>query len=108
MELNWLKSYLIGTKQYTFVNDIKHDTLNCKCGVPQETVLGTLLFLIYINDVANVTLNSTLKLIVDDCNLFVVADNFNQLAHKATENRTEYLNGHLILNFVLTTIKLIT
>jgi len=81
VQLDWFKSYLMGRKQYTFVNNIESDTGITNCGVPQGTVLGPLLFLIYmyINDICRVTTNSTIKQFADDSNLFIVADNVNQL-----------------------------
>jgi len=67
--LSWFKSYLINRSHYTVLNGIKSDTRVSQCGVPQGTVLGPLLFLIYINDISNVVSDSKLKLFADDSNL---------------------------------------
>ena len=48
-------------------------------GVPQGSVLGTLFFLIYINDLAE-GISSTTKLFADDTSLFSVVNNINQSA----------------------------
>ena len=48
-------------------------------GVPQGSVLGTLFFLIYINDLAE-SISSTTKLFADDTSLFSVVNNINQSA----------------------------
>ena len=47
---DWFKSYLFNRNQYVFINDFDSGITTINCGVPQGSVVGLLLFLLYIND----------------------------------------------------------
>ena len=68
--LLWFRSYLSNRPQYVTYNGTASMSHTIKCGVPQGSILGPLLFLIYINDLGNVWINTMPLLFADDTNLF--------------------------------------
>ena len=70
--LVWFASYLNERKQYIKITE-SADTVkkNIKCGVPQDSILGPLLFLLYVNDIPNSSNVLVLIMFADDTNLFL-------------------------------------
>lgn len=67
--IDWIKDYLSGRKQCVVINGVSSSTADVLSGVPQGSVLGPLLFLIFINDFP-LGLKSTVRLYADDCVLY--------------------------------------
>uniref|UniRef100_A0A6G5AA70 Putative endonuclease/reverse transcriptase n=1 Tax=Rhipicephalus microplus TaxID=6941 RepID=A0A6G5AA70_RHIMP len=69
--VNWIADYLNNHEQFVAINDQRSQSLLVTSGVPQGSVLGPLLFLLYINDIVNVITPSVqIRLFADDCVLF--------------------------------------
>ena len=73
--LQWFHSYLSNRKQYVSVNGLSSDELNIIHGVPQGSVLHPLLFLIFINDLPNISKHLTFCLFADDTNIYYESSN---------------------------------
>ena len=64
--LNWIKSFPSARKQYVEVGNVRSSLENIVCGVPQGSILGPLLFVIYMNDICNVSNILKFVLFADD------------------------------------------
>ena len=77
--LRWFKSYLSNRQQYVEFNGISSESCEIKWGVSQGSLLGPLLFLLYINDLCNVSKVVDFILFADDTNIFFSHKDFNLL-----------------------------
>ena len=68
--LNWVRSFLNGRKQCVKVNGVTSGWKDVLSGIPQGSVIGPLLFVIFINDMPNEVKFNLCKLFADDCKLY--------------------------------------
>ena len=78
--LQWFNSYLSNRYQYVNYNNTSSDMKLITCGVPQGSILGPLLFLLYINDISSVSSILFSILFADDTTLFYSSKNLQELS----------------------------
>ena len=71
---SWFKSYLSNRRQRVVLPGVESDWAAIDSGVPQGSILGPLLFLIFINDITS-EINSSIRLFADDTSLYVIVQN---------------------------------
>ena len=79
MVVKWFSSYLSNRRQCVVLNGQTSEWTFVKAGVPQGSIIGPLLFLIYINDIVN-ELRASVRLFADGTSLYIVVENPNTAA----------------------------
>ena len=77
--LKWFESYLHNSQQFVKLNQDISDQKTISCGVPQGSILGPLLFLIYVNDIYLSALEISFHLFADDTCLFYTNKSYSKL-----------------------------
>ena len=88
----WMESYLSIRRQFVLFKYVKSEYANVTCGVPKGPIMGPLLFLLYVNDIANISTSLLSILFPDDTNVFLTGENIDQMI--------EIVNGELNKVFI--------
>ena len=95
--LEWFKSYLSDRHQYVMYKDTESGCRSVKCGVPQGSVLGPLLFIIYTNDLPKCLQHANCILFADDTTIYCSSHDMTQL-HRSIEIDLAYLSDWFYAN----------
>lgn len=96
--LKLMDSYLTNRYQYVKIEDSISSKQQISIGVPQGSVLGPLLFLVYINDIGKLKLHGEIKLYADDTTLFYKDQDNVELTHKYMQEDLNVLSTYFRLN----------
>ena len=100
---NWFKNYLENRKQYVKINGYISSKKQIICGVPQGSVLGPILFLIYINSITNLKLNGKITLFADDTTIIYFGKKISDIKYEILQDLKiiqDWLNSKkLTINF---------
>ena len=110
--LNLFKSYLNNRKQFVCIDDNVSEYKSIRCGVPQGSILGPILFILYINDLPNVSDILKCILFADDTSIFFSHDNVDSLQeifNQELQSVTKWLKvNKLLINVSKTNFMIFT
>ena len=103
--LSWFDIYPTNRKQQVSINNCKSDFKQISYGVPQESILGPLLFLLFINDLPLYTNNVFTDLFADDTTLYDLQDSMEQIENNLQSALKVYRSGVEVMVWFWTHLK---
>ena len=89
---DWFKSYLSNRHQYVSINGYQSGLAAINCGVPQGSVLGPLLFLLYTNDLNQAIKSYKVHHFADDTNLLFLCNSIKKLNKQVNADLKHLVN----------------
>jgi len=90
--LNWFKSYLHSRKQSVKINEVNGNTYGIKNGVPQDSVLGPIQFIIYINEICDINFDGSIVTYAEDTCLLFSHKSWDGVYEKACRGFNQIIN----------------
>ena len=97
---HWFASYLSNRRQFVSLFGTNSDYQTVTCGVPQGSVLGPLLFLLYINDMPKCSNILEFHLFADDTNLFLNSPNILNLETNLNVELEKVSQWYMLTNYL--------
>ena len=92
--VDWFKNYLYDRKQCVRVDNITLDVTSCPIGVPQGSILGPILFLLYVNDFAQYIENQNCNIFADDAMIYSFGRDIPEIESKLQYALNSLTPGH--------------
>ena len=90
---NWFQSYLDQRKQFCAANGPRAMAREITCRIPQGSCLGSLLFVIYLNDLENCLKFSQASIYADDTNVTIASYDMEKMILEVQQNCSTFLSG---------------
>ena len=103
-ELNWFADYLFGRFQYVNYENKQSEKYSINCGVPQGSILGPILFLVFFDDIDEVLQNSIIVKFADDTVIYTSSRDKETIEHKLNED-LQRINKYLAENELIPNLK---
>ena len=103
--IEWLKNYLSKRMQRTICNDILSEERTITCGVPQGSILGPLMFLVFINDIKDIFVNAKFQLYADDTVIYSSGKSVENIRENLQMNINKFANWCEINRLTINTKK---